>query len=98
MHQPSEFQYSSRLDDVYLLQRSLYGRKQAPHVWFQHFIIFISHIAFVHSRSDSSLFIYKQGTHLVYLILYVDDYHSHMIIILVTRPHHLHSQFRVFYE
>lgn len=73
MHQPPGFRDPSRPDYVCLLQRSLYGLKQALRAWFQRFTTFISRIGFVHSRCDSSLFIYHQGIHLAYLLLYVDD-------------------------
>lgn len=67
------FRDSSRPDDVCLLQKSLYGLKQAPCAWFQRFAMFISRIGFVHSKCDSSLFIYRHGSHMAYLLLYVDD-------------------------
>lgn len=56
-----------------LLQRSLYGLKQAPRAWFQHFAEYLIRLGFVHSRCDSSLFIFRQGLHTAYLLLYVDD-------------------------
>ena len=73
MRQPPGFRDSSRPDHVCLLQRSLYGLKQAPRAWFQRFTDFICRIGFTNSRCDSSLFIYRQGHHIAYLLLYVDD-------------------------
>lgn len=72
MKQPPGFHDPSRLDHVCLLQKSLYGLKQAPRTWFQGFAMFISCIGFVHSRCDSSVFIYRHGSHMAYLLLYVD--------------------------
>ncbi|KAI3780426.1 hypothetical protein L2E82_10407 [Cichorium intybus] len=73
MHQPPGYRDPSRPDHVCLLQRSLYGLKQASRAWFQRFAMFISRIGFVLSRCDSSLFIYRHGTHMAYLLLNVDD-------------------------
>ncbi|GJW95117.1 ribonuclease H-like domain-containing protein, partial [Tanacetum coccineum] len=73
MHQPPGFQDSQYPDYVCLLQRSLYGLKQAPRAWFQRFASYITRVGFQHSRCDSSLFIYQQGTDTAYLLLYVDD-------------------------
>ncbi|GJV52320.1 ribonuclease H-like domain-containing protein [Tanacetum coccineum] len=53
--------------------RSLYGLKQAPRAWFQRSGAYITRVGFSYSRCDSSLFIYRQGTHTAYLLLYVDD-------------------------
>ncbi|GJT90366.1 ribonuclease H-like domain-containing protein [Tanacetum coccineum] len=73
MHQPPGFRDSVHPDYVCLLQRSLYGLKQAPRAWFQRFASYITRVGFSHSRCDSSLFIYRQGTDTAYLLLYVDD-------------------------
>ncbi|GKB09476.1 ribonuclease H-like domain-containing protein [Tanacetum coccineum] len=51
----------------------LYGLKQASRAWFQRFAAYITRGWFTHSRCDSSLFIYRQGTDTTYLLLYVDD-------------------------
>ncbi|GJV75266.1 ribonuclease H-like domain-containing protein [Tanacetum coccineum] len=53
--------------------RSLYGLKQAPRAWFQRFAAYAARVGFLHSRCDSSLFIYRQGSDTAYLLLYVDD-------------------------
>jgi hypothetical protein len=64
-----------------LLQKSLYGLKQAPRAWNQRFSAFISSIGFTTSKSDASLFVYKAGDDMAYLLLYVDD-----IIITTSSP------------
>lgn len=56
-----------------LLKKSLYGLKQAPHAWYQRFDDYVSKISFTHSISDNSLFIYRKGNDMAYLLLYVDD-------------------------
>jgi hypothetical protein len=58
---------------VCLLLKSLYGLKQAPRAWYQRFASFIRQLGFTASTSDTSLFVYKEGAGIAYLLLYVDD-------------------------
>jgi hypothetical protein len=58
---------------VCLLSKSLYGLKQAPRAWFQRFSSHLQHAGFHATRSDSSLFGYKHGADVAYLLLYIDD-------------------------
>ncbi|GJY22222.1 ribonuclease H-like domain-containing protein [Tanacetum coccineum] len=67
------FRDSQHPDHVCLLQRSLYGLKQAPRAWFQRFAAYAARVGFIHSRCDTSLFIYRRGSDTAYLLLYVDD-------------------------
>ena len=71
--QPPGFVDPALPDHVCLLQKSLYGLKQAPRAWYQRFATYIKQLGFVASVSDTSLFIYKDGAHIAYLLLYVDD-------------------------
>jgi hypothetical protein len=73
MYQPPGFRDPVPPDYVCLLQRSLYGLKQALRAWFQRFANYITNVGFSPSRCDSSLFIYKQGDDTAFLLLYVDD-------------------------
>ncbi|GKB99813.1 ribonuclease H-like domain-containing protein [Tanacetum coccineum] len=41
---------------------SLYGLKQAPRAWFQPFSSYVIRASFYHSKTDSSLFIFYEGT------------------------------------
>jgi hypothetical protein len=65
------------------LAESLYGLKQEPRAWYQRFADFVSTIGFQHITSDHSLFIYRRGSDISYILLYVDD------IILITSSHDL---------
>ena len=47
--------------------------KQAPRAWNARFSSSLSRLGFVTSKSDHSLFVLRQGQHLAYLLLYVDD-------------------------
>jgi len=71
--QPPGFVDPAAPDHVCLLQKSLYGLKQAPWAWHQRFATFIQTLGFVTSVSDTSLFVFKEGTSVAYLLLYVDD-------------------------
>jgi hypothetical protein len=71
--QPSGFVDSSHSDFVCHLSKSLYGLKQAPRTWYSCFASYISSIGFVGACSNTSLFIYRHGGDMVYLLLYVDD-------------------------
>ncbi|GJS56688.1 ribonuclease H-like domain-containing protein [Tanacetum coccineum] len=73
MHQPPGFVDNRYPHHVCLLQRSLYGLKQAPRAWFQRFVGYATRAGCYHSRCDSSLFIYRQGSQVSYLLIYVDD-------------------------
>jgi hypothetical protein len=71
--QPSGFVSPSHPNFVCKLNKSLYGLKQAPHTWFLQFTSFLSTLGFCGSKSDRSLFMFKQGPSTAYLLLYVDD-------------------------
>ncbi|GJT13850.1 ribonuclease H-like domain-containing protein, partial [Tanacetum coccineum] len=73
MYQPPGFVDVRFPHHVCRLQRSLYGLKQAPRVWFQRFAGYALRVGFSSSRCDSSLFIYRCGTEVAYLLIYVDD-------------------------
>ncbi|GJV67228.1 ribonuclease H-like domain-containing protein [Tanacetum coccineum] len=73
MHQPPGFVDNRYPHHVCRLQRSLYGLKQAPRAWFQRFAGYATRAGFYHSRCDSSLFIYRQGSQVAYLLIYVYD-------------------------
>ncbi|GKC01054.1 ribonuclease H-like domain-containing protein [Tanacetum coccineum] len=73
MHQLPDFVDARFPNHVCRLQRSLYGLEQAPHAWFQRFTGYATRSGFYHSHCDSSLLIYRQGSQVAYLLLYVDD-------------------------
>ncbi|XP_050895279.1 uncharacterized mitochondrial protein AtMg00810-like [Lathyrus oleraceus] len=73
MHQPLGFKDPVNPHHVCLLRKSLYGLKLAPRAWYKRFVDYVSSIGFSQSKCDHSLFIYKKGTHMAYILLYVDD-------------------------
>lgn len=73
MHQPLGYRDTTLPNHVCLLHRFLYGLKQAPRAWYTRFADFVKSIGFIHSKCDHSLFVYKHGTNIAYILLYVDD-------------------------
>ena len=73
MVQPPGFEDQTRPDYVWKLKKAIYGLKQAPRAWFDKFSNFLLEFGFQCSFPDPSLFIYHQGTGVLYLLLYVDD-------------------------
>ncbi|XP_055803170.1 uncharacterized mitochondrial protein AtMg00810-like [Solanum dulcamara] len=62
-----------RSNYVCLLKKSFYGLKQAPRAWYKRFADYVCTLGFSHSKIDHSLFVYRQGTSMAYLLLYIDD-------------------------
>lgn len=73
MHQPVGFRDPKYPNHVCLLGKSLYGLKQAPRAWYKRFADYVSSLGFTNSKSDNSLFIYRKGSGMAYILLYVDD-------------------------
>ena len=73
MVQPPGFVHSAYPNHVCKLHKSLYGLKQAPRAWFERFTSHLLTIGFTASTADPSLFVFRQGSTLLYLLLYVDD-------------------------
>ena len=71
MEQPPSFAEDSSL--VYQLRRSLYGLKQAPWAWYEKMDNLLLFIGFGRCHSDPIVYIPREGTDLLILVLYVDD-------------------------
>ena len=83
MHQPLGYRDHTHPDYVCCLRKSLYGLKQAPRAWYKRFADYVLSLGFSNSKCDNSLFIYQKGSHMAYILLYVDD------IILTASSHAL---------
>lgn len=68
-------------ENVCKLGNSLYSFKQSPRAWYHWFVVYIASLGFFSSKSDSSLFTFRHGNDVVYLLLYVDD-----IILTASSP------------
>ncbi|XP_071712656.1 uncharacterized mitochondrial protein AtMg00810-like [Rutidosis leptorrhynchoides] len=73
MEQPPGFVDTRFPNHVCRLKRALYGLKQALRAWFQRLSSFLVGLGFTCSRADTSLFIYKKDSNILYLLVYVDD-------------------------
>jgi hypothetical protein len=58
---------------VFHLKKSLYGLKQAPRAWYAKMDSFIIATGFSRCHSDPNVYTKKVGSHLIILVLYVDD-------------------------
>jgi hypothetical protein len=81
MTQPPGYHHPSYPHHVCKLQKALYGLKQAPRAWFSRLSNRLIALGFHGSRSDSSLFIYKDSSITMFVLIYVDD-----IIITCSQP------------
>jgi hypothetical protein len=71
--QPMGFVDPVQLDWVCRLNKSLYGLKQAPQTWYSWFTTYLLTLGFVEAKTDTSLFVFRRGADMLYLLLYVDD-------------------------
>ncbi|WVZ63785.1 LOW QUALITY PROTEIN: hypothetical protein U9M48_013390 [Paspalum notatum var. saurae] len=55
------------------LRKSLYGFMQALRAWYSRFATHMLSMGFLESKSETSLFIYRQGSDIAYLLVNVDD-------------------------
>jgi hypothetical protein len=81
MKQPPGFEDPSRPQFHYKLDNALYGLKQAPRAWYSCLSLKLQDLGFIPSKADISLFIYKKGSIMIYVLIYVDD-----IIITISSP------------
>jgi hypothetical protein len=68
---PGYIQNDSSL--VCRLKKSLYGLKQAPRAWYAKMDSFLIATGFSRCHSDPNVYTKKVGSHLIILVLYVDD-------------------------
>jgi histone deacetylase 1/2 len=73
MHQPLGYANKSCPNSVCKLDKALYGLKQAPRAWYSWLCGKLQALSFIPSKSDTSLFYYCLGGHVIYVLVYVDD-------------------------
>ncbi|KAJ9538974.1 hypothetical protein OSB04_031707 [Centaurea solstitialis] len=71
--QPEGFVNKEHLDYVYVLDKALYGLKQAPRAWYEELSKHLLSKGFKKGSADSTLFLMKDGEHIVVIQIYVDD-------------------------
>lgn len=72
MVQPPGFQHPQYPNYLCKLKRSLCGLCQAPRQWFSRLVDALVQLGFVGS-ADSSLFIYRSHSHVIFFLIYVYD-------------------------
>lgn len=80
MRQPPGFVDPIRPTHICQLRWSLYGLKQAPRAWFLQLSEFLLKLGFIGSAADTSLFILRTSSYVMFMLIYVDD------IILTSTP------------
>ena len=55
------------------MEKSLYGLKQLPRMWYQKFDTYMLGLGFTRRKEDNCVYFKLIGDHLIYLVLYVDD-------------------------
>ncbi|KAJ9561381.1 LOW QUALITY PROTEIN: hypothetical protein OSB04_006541 [Centaurea solstitialis] len=71
--QPEGFVDADHPDYVYVLDKALYGLKQASRAWYEELSSYLLSKGFKKGSVDSTLFIMKEGDHIVVIQVYVDD-------------------------
>ena len=80
MEQPLRFVAQGEIGRVFRLQKSLYGLKQSPRVWFGKFSQAVEEFGMQKSKSDHSIFYRNCSSDIIMLVVYVDD-------IVITRSY-----------
>ncbi|XP_039855232.1 uncharacterized mitochondrial protein AtMg00810-like [Panicum virgatum] len=70
---PAGFEDTAHPDHVCHLNKSLYGLKQAPRARYSRFAAYLLSLGFTEAKTDISLFVFRRGDDMIYLLLYVDD-------------------------
>lgn len=73
MDQPPGFVDADRPDYVCKFNKVVYGLKQAPRALYNELSAFLLSLGFVNSLADTSLFVLRRGSQIIYLLIYVDD-------------------------
>jgi histone deacetylase 1/2 len=73
MHQPPGYKDSVHPHYVCKLDKAIYGLKQAPRAWYARLCSQLIKLGFTPSKGDTSLFYYHQGSHTMFVLIYVDD-------------------------
>ena len=73
MKQPPSFNSPKKPDHVCRLTKAIYGLKQAPRAWYSALKQALLEFGFINAKSNSSLFMFHDGSILAYCLVYVDD-------------------------
>ena len=73
MRQPPGFVDNTKPQHVCRLDKALYGLKQAPRAWYSRLNSKLQQLGFRPSKGDTSLFYFKRGKVIIFMLIYVDD-------------------------
>jgi hypothetical protein len=73
MQQPPGYIDTTHPSHVCRLRKAIYGLKQAPRAWYNELKNFLLDYGFANSKSDASLFVYRNQGVILYFLVYVDD-------------------------
>ena len=73
MDQPPCFEDTNHSDYVFKLKKVLYDLKQVPRTWYDRLSSFLLDKGYLRGKVDQTLFIKKQGKHILVVQIYVDD-------------------------
>jgi hypothetical protein len=73
MRQPPGYEDKRYPNYVCKLNKALYGLKQAPHVWYYRLSEKLQALGFKPSKGDTSLFFYRKGDLVMFILICVDD-------------------------
>ncbi|KAJ9560566.1 hypothetical protein OSB04_005726, partial [Centaurea solstitialis] len=71
--QPEGFVDQDHPDHVYILDKALYGLKQEPRAWYDSLSQFLVESGYSKGKIDNTLFIKREGEHIMLVQIYVDD-------------------------
>ncbi|KAJ9551704.1 hypothetical protein OSB04_015749 [Centaurea solstitialis] len=71
--QPEGFVDQDHPEHVYILDKALYGLKQAPRAWYDSLSQFLVESGYSKGKIDNTLFIKREGEHIMLVQIYVDD-------------------------
>jgi histone deacetylase 1/2 len=81
MKQPPGYQDKKFPNYLCKIDKALYGLKQAPRAWYYRLSDKLQNLGFKASKGDTSLFFYRKGDLVMFVLIYVDD-----IIVASSRP------------
>ena len=73
MKQPEGFIVKGKNALVCKINKSFYGLKQSPRMWYQKFDTYILGLGFVRSKANHCLYSKQVGDHFINIVLYVND-------------------------
>lgn len=71
---PSDFVDQDNPSHICKLRKAIYDLNQAPRAWYHELYYFLINFGFKNSYIDTSLFVLDVDDHIIYLLVYIDDF------------------------